>query len=455
MWLQSIQQAWALVVCIDTEEMLFGKCLLLLLLLLLLAVFSDPQQYLLTFKQAYAKALDMDPSAIRVGSLACDGRTVKAPAGGSAAAAPRAGAAPAAASVPAITPSVTWAPANPPTRKRSLLDVDEGAEEASNARHLMAVKQAPKKPAVLTTEFTVPAPADATERAELAATVMEMSPSILETPMTEFFGRPVQVAPAVEQPTTPPKAPAAKPKPAAVPKPAPSPKPAAPKPPKKTPLPSPSPSPLPLPKPALPAPPAEEAVPETPIEAPPQSMVEATNGISPTPQRSPFPAGSHTFPQRPTSDEPAPSPRPATTLAHTPPPSPSPAPQAPQRPGNTWTLLPIFRPTGQQQQQTPQAQPARPRWPFGQQKPHPPAPPGLPPAPPGLPPAPPMPLPDATGPEEATPVLVTLTPSPSPRLGAYPAPPSPPQTFSWPAAPACKGKPNGHTATPDAEGRLW
>lgn len=374
----------------------------------------------------------MEPSDIRVGSLECDGRTVKAPAAGSTAA-PRAG------TGPAATPGSTWAPAKPPTRKRSLLDIDEVGEEAANTRHHTAVKQAPKKPAVLTTEFTVPAPTDATERAELAATVMEMSPMILETPMTEFFGRPVQVAPAVEQPTTPPKAPAAKPKPAAVPKPVPSPKPAAPKPPKQKPLPSPSPVPLPKP-----APPAEAAVPETPVEAPPQSMVEDNPRASPTPQRPQLPAGAPTFPQRPTGNEPAPPSRPVPAVTLTPSPSPSPAPQAPQRPG-TWPMLPIFRPPGQQQQQT---QPARPRWPFGPQKPQPPA-------PPGMPPAPPKPLSNAAGPEEATPVMVTLTPPPSPGPDAYPAPSSPSPTFSWPSAPSCKGKPNGHTATPDAEGRLW
>lgn len=45
------------------------------------------------------------------------------------------------------------------------------------------------------------------------------------------------------------------------------------------------------------------------------------------------------------------------------------------------------------------------------------------------------------------------TPSPSP--SPSPRPPPPATFVSWPAAPACRGRPNGHTASPDAEGRLW
>lgn len=52
-------------------------------------------------------------------------------------------------------------------------------------------------------------------------------------------------------------------------------------------------------------------------------------------------------------------------------------------------------------------------------------------------------------------MLVIPAQPPAPPPGGYPAPPSPSETFSWPAAPSCKGRPNGHTSTPDAEGRLW
>lgn len=426
------------------------------------------QKYMFTFKQAYAKALNLDAKDVKVGSLACDGRPVKAPAASPAAGAgakPKAAAGsnaaksgatgtPAQAAAPAPAPAsepegpmapVTWSTVKPPAHKRSLLDTDTDADVAAVAdtdvseqaasdgavitagRQLLAVKPAQAatpKPAVLTTEFSVPAPTDATERADLAATVMEMSPAILEAPMTQFFGRPVQVQPAVEQP--PPQAapkPASKPVPKApAPAVAPSPMPAkAPKPPAKK---QPKPSPSPLPK---PQPPAAEAVPETPVEAPPMAL-PAEPPESPAVPRRPPGSVAPSFPQKPTGLEPGPpGARPVPTVPETP--SPSPAP------GGTWpSLLPISLPVAPQQ-------PPRPRWPFGvgPQRPQP----------------PPMPTPGAVGPEEATPVLVTLSPSPPPRPGTYPAPPQTQETFSWPSAPTCHGKPNGHTSTPDAEGRLW
>lgn len=410
----------------------------------------------------------MQTTDIKVGSLTCDGRPVRraAPTSGPA------GKQPAPAPAPPMAP-VTWATVQPPSKRRSLQQ-DDVTDAAS--RHLLALNQAaapaaPAKPAVLTTEFTVPAPADASQRADLSATVSEMSPQILESSMSNLFNWPVEVAPAVEQPLPPPRpAGAALPKNATVKPQTTQTKPQAPQVaapaapkvpkqrpnvtqvPKEQPLAVPSPAPLPSPRPAPAEPPAPE---EQPVEeAEPQPISEATP--VPAPVRSPSPVAP-TYPEKPVGPIPRPSPRPIPTVAERPvsSPSPSPAPAlspAPtpspaQRPTGTWGSLlpPMFRP---QQSPKPQQSP-RPRWPFGQQKP--PAPP--PPVRPTI-----LPPPNAVGPEEATPVMVTLTPSPAPKAG-YPAPPAPPDTFSeglsWPAALPCRGKPSGHTATPDAEGRLW
>lgn len=375
------------------------------------------QSYLSTFRQAYARALNISATDVKVGSLACDGQPVGIPevAGGNA-------------SKGSGTANPDAVAKPPPMRRRSLLDDMAAGEGYASTRSILQAAPA-ATPAVLTTEFSVPAPAEPSQRAELASAISDMSPQILEPSLTELFGRPVEVQPAVQQQQQPPQPPAPRPSPSPAIK-----RPAVP--------PPPPPSPPPVLKP--PAPPSRPNV-TTPSKAAEEPAPAASPAPVP-PDTWQSPQGSPTltpiFPVRP-----QPSPRPPRTAAPRPQPqpSPSPSPQPTGRPGGTWGLLPIFRPT----------QPPRPRWPFGQPKP---VPPPEPPSPPmqslSPSPSPVLALPPV-GPEEATPVIVTLTPSPLPKPSTAPPPPPARDTFVWPGAPACRGKPNGHTAVPDAEGRLW
>lgn len=382
------------------------------------------QSYLSAFRQAYAKALNISASDIKIGSLACDGKAVKEPKARTGSGGPANKGADASAKPP-------------PAHKRALLDAQDLTDMSSSAAS-RALQQA-AKPAVLTTEFTVPAPSEPVQRSDLASTITELSPQILEGSMSDFFGRPVQVQPAVQQPLLP--APPAK---------APA-KPAA--------KPSPRPPPPPVEsKPTAAAPPAAPVA--TPnATAPPTAVLEEPATVGVEEQQQPQAPASGTFaaprpaapkfPEKPPQQRP---PRPAPTVA----PKPSlPPPQAeapptplPKPAGPSWPRLPIFRPPGQHQQ-------SKPWWHFGQQKPAPSPPPqsaatwGS-----AAPSPPPVSAPASV--EEATPVMVTVPPPPPKGSPApYPVAPAEVSTFAWPSAPACKGKANGHTATPDAEGRLW
>lgn len=314
---------------------------------------------------------------IQVGSLACDGSPISKPrqvagdAGN--------------VSSPATTQPL-------PARRRTLKqhNTDDMLYNSPAWRRQLSASLQASTPATLTADFTVPAPADPVQRAQLAESVSKNSPEILQPSLSKFFGRPVQVQPAV--PSLPP----------------------------------------PKPKAEVPAPKAPASSPR-PAQKPPAAA-------SPAPTQNMTTKSPSVLAPDATTIEPSPAPQSSPVVIQ---PVTKTIPQEPPQKSTTWPRLPAIR----------TVQPTFPRWPPWRSPSLPAAAPSPSPAPPPAPspsPSPALPQPTSMA-EEATPVAVAIpaAPAPSPR----PTPPSP--TFSWPAAPNCDGSPNGQTATPDAEGRLW
>lgn len=188
----------------------------------------------------------------------------------------------------------------------------------------------PAAPALLSTEFQVPAPADPAERAKLATQLKDTSQGLLTTPLSDFFGRDVTVKPLVElqEPTR--KPPAAAAAPVAAP-------PRTPRTLPRTPLPKPSPS----PEPKLPV--LQEEVEATVVEevplggAKPKPKTARPKAPVPLPAPAQANASSEVELETPTVPLHLPklSPRPIVNLTRTTPlpavnrtaPSPSPAPK--------------------------------------------------------------------------------------------------------------------------------
>jgi hypothetical protein len=225
------------------------------------------QGFLGVVRKTYANALKVKPTEVNISSVTCNNKPIRA-------------APPTTLPRPALKRMLLTA-ADPSATDSSSSNIRFPAGGAAGGRVLA---QAAAAPAMLSTEFQVPAPADPTERAKVESQIKESSQGLLTAPLSEFFGREVTVSTpvALAEPTRRPAAPAAG---SAIPVTV-----AAPRTPRALP-------PLPLPKPSpSPLPPSPELVEEVEVEVIEEPAAGNTTqpraqlpGRSPQPKPSPAP----------------------------------------------------------------------------------------------------------------------------------------------------------------------
>lgn len=127
------------------------------------------------FRRTLANKLQVKPNEVAVNSVTCNNVPVKGAAG---------------------APAALGASLPRPAHKRMLLqesDSEESFDAALGSN--MRIAAPSNTPATLATVFQVPAPADAAERAKLAADLEQRAPDMLTGPLSDFFGKPVTVLP--------------------------------------------------------------------------------------------------------------------------------------------------------------------------------------------------------------------------------------------------------------------